>query len=61
MGGAEDFVDHVRIEVVLEFEQALFDPLDLLQRLVGEETVVAGLQIEGQLHLTRPHAGLRGA
>ena len=61
MGGSEYFVDHAGIQVVLEFEQALFDALDLLQRLVCEQAVVSGLQIEGQLHVTRPRAGLRGA
>ncbi len=61
VGGTEDFVDHARIDVMLEFEQALFDALDLLQGLVGEQTVVARLQIEGQLHVTQPLGARRGA
>ncbi len=61
VSGAEDLVDHCRVDVVLELEQALFDPLDLLQRLVDEETVVAGLQVEGQAHLRRLLAAQRGA
>ena len=56
----EDFVDHARIDALLEDEQALFDSLDLLQRFVREQTIVTLLQIEGQVHLRQPLAGLRG-
>ena len=57
----EDFVDHAAIEAVLQYQQALLDALDLLERLVGEQTVVAGLQIEGQAHVRRPLSRPRGA
>jgi hypothetical protein len=58
---SEDFVDHTGIDVVLELEQTLFDPFDLLEGLVREQTVVPRLQVEGQLHVTRPLAVRRGA
>ena len=61
VGGAEDLVDHASVQVVLEIEQALFDPFDLLQGFVREKTVVTLLQIEGQAHVRRPLAGRRGA
>jgi hypothetical protein len=55
VSGPENLVDDAGVETVLELEQALFDALDLLERLVREETVVAGLQIEGQ-RISRPLA-----
>ena len=58
---AEDFVDYGGVKVVLEVEQALFDPFDLFHGLVGEETVVPLLQIEGQAHVRRPLAERRAA
>ena len=61
VSGPENLIDDAAVETVLELEQALFDALDLLERLVREETVVAGLQIESQLHVTRPLATQRGA
>ena len=61
VGGSEDLVDHAGIEVVLEVEQTLLDPFDLLEGLVREETVVTRLQVEGQLHVTPPLGARRGA
>ena len=61
VGGPKHFIDHAGIEIVLEFEQTLFDALDLLHRLVCEQTVVTRLQIEGQQHLRQPLSVPRGA
>ena len=48
VGRPEDLVDHTRVEVVLQVEEALLNPPDLLERLIDEDTVVARLKIEGQ-------------
>ena len=61
MSGPKDFVDHGGVEAVLEFEQTLFDPLDLLEGFVRKETVVPRLQIEGQKHARAPLGGRREA
>ena len=50
VGSSEDLVDHSRIQLLLELQQTSFDLPYLLQGLVGEQAVVARLQIESQAH-----------